>query len=171
MQLEARSRSILFVMMAMKPDIELFLMVFNQLCQKNFSQCIHSIITLASPINITEDMNGELQHLCPQCIEECFLQEGCSFSSLQIGKLQDVQVTSQVLLISNTHDQLINNCQFCTFKQHRIDCNVIPDTLNVDMSPSRAWSTCWSHNKAKHDFFLSYRVACEGEKSPHSHTV
>lgn len=38
--LEANSRSILFVMMALKPSIEFFQTIFYHLCQQSFLQCI-----------------------------------------------------------------------------------------------------------------------------------
>lgn len=43
--LEAKSKSIIFAIMALKPSLDLLLMTFKQLCQKKFSQCIFSYFT------------------------------------------------------------------------------------------------------------------------------
>lgn len=41
LMLEDGSRSMLFVMMALKPESEIFFVIFNQLCEKSFPQCIY----------------------------------------------------------------------------------------------------------------------------------
>lgn len=94
--LEERARSIVFVLMALKPDIELFLAIFNQICERSFPQCIIMIFITGNTDFITKlDMCGELHRLCPQCIEMCFLQPGVTATNM-IGKITDINGVLQV---------------------------------------------------------------------------
>lgn len=68
------AQSILFLMLASKPDLEMVCSIFRDLIEDKFSQCIINLIPFYLVLFdlITLDKGYKEEQLCPKCVETAF---------------------------------------------------------------------------------------------------
>lgn len=149
----------LCLILASNPDLEFIEGIFSELVEEKFPQYIHIppyhflfwYPIFATRIIILKDISFGEDKLCGRCVQLCFAQ-----NALAVDEIKDISPNNKVSIFFFPY----NPSRFSILTSFSKNCAVHAGEAIRYENAMR--EICWTHSQDKHDFFINYRVATEG---------